>query len=66
MRIPPILCLKPAIKKGGKDSTPTRMAINVVPQKKATAANASHAENFSDLKFMCREERQFSLVNEVI
>jgi len=43
MSIPPILCLNAAIKKGGNDSTPIRMAKNVVPQNSETAANASQA-----------------------
>ncbi len=46
MRMPPAVCLKPAMRKGGKLSTPTRIAKNVVPQKNETAANASHAKSF--------------------
>ena len=41
--MPPMLCLNAAIRNGGKDSTPIRMAKNVVPQKMETAANASQA-----------------------
>jgi hypothetical protein len=38
-----MLCRNPAIKKGGNDSTPIRIAKKVVPQNIETAAKASQA-----------------------
>jgi hypothetical protein len=44
-----MVCLKPAIKKGGKEATPTLIAKKVVPQNSETAPNASHANHFSGI-----------------
>ena len=44
-----MVCLKKAIKSGGKVFTPMLMPKKVVPQKRATAANASQATNFGCL-----------------
>ena len=46
---PATLCLIPAIKNGGIVSTPMRIAKNVVPQKMATAAKASHPFNDAEI-----------------
>lgn len=51
--MPAVVCLKAAIAKGGKVSTPILMARKVVPQKMETAQKASHAMAFGDKFKLC-------------